>query len=543
MTVTADGSISCYFDVIPTYTVTFSAAPSPSLAPSPARRAPMAFGGGHVECVTVPTSGEPVTINSGDEVMAGTVVRFTAKADALGWTLDYWSTGPATGNSKEVTIDNDYTIVAYFKEAAMYTLTLQDDGNGVVTIFNGAPGEEVYTSAPINVMEGQPIVLTAHPNIGYEFDHWDNYTAPVWDEDAEDWIVPTMTGNLTVKAYFRPKATETLAEGELPGLFTVGKDGEGNPIRVRFSKGNLQYIAGDGKTHATAEGTAQGTWQFAESQEDYLGNKNSLAAADDEFPIDLFNYGTSGYNARQPWILATSELGQNISGTNYDWGVYNAISNGGNQPGMWRTLTQDEWIMLLYNRNTYTHYYGYGRQLHGLAKVNGENGLLLMPDGWVMPGELAKENITFLPLVISDYETNRYKAETWAAIEQSGAVFIPAGGMRISVDGEAEMGMFGSHGCLFTSTIASGTTQAWSVTFGTPFVDFDGGTTITKAPSGGDAEVVGCCVRLVRNVPTAPEAIENVETRDNNSQKLLRNGQLLIIRDGKTYNALGVEIK
>ena len=532
------------------FTVTFSAAPSPSLAPAPdgTRRAPMVFGGGHVECVTVPTSGDPVTINSGDEVMAGTVVRFTAVPDALGWTLDYWSTGPATGNSKEVTIDNDYTIVAYFKESAMCTLTLQDDGNGVITVFNGTPGEEVYSAAPINVLEGQEIILTAHPNVGYEFDHWDNYTDPYFDEDLDVWVVPAVTGNTTIKAYFREKATETLAEGAIGGLFTVGVDGEGKPIRVQFSQGNLQYIAGDGKTHKVADETLaesslarRGTWQFAEEQIDYIGSKNNNAADDYDEPIDIFCFGASGFDSRYPWLKTISALEQDISATNYDFGVFNAISNGGNEPGLWRMLTKDEVDYMLYQRGNHSNCVYWGRQLHGIGTANGEAGLFLMPDGWVMPGELAKENVMFLPLEVEDYVTNRFKSEAWTILEQSGVVFIPAGGARFDLGGGIVIYAVGQALYNQLATYAySGEAYALGAMSAIPG-EFDGGTTVGPFPTGTG----GCTVRLVRDIPSAPEGIEtpSLQGRSGEATKLIRNGQLLIIRDGKTYNALGVEIK
>ena len=41
----------------------------------------------------------------------------------------------------------------------------------------------------------------------------------------------------------------------------------------------------------------------------------------------------------------------------------------------------------------------------------------------------------------------------------------------------------------------------------------------------------------------APTSVENTEVNSSNVQKLLRNGQLLILREGKTYNAMGIEIK
>ena len=41
----------------------------------------------------------------------------------------------------------------------------------------------------------------------------------------------------------------------------------------------------------------------------------------------------------------------------------------------------------------------------------------------------------------------------------------------------------------------------------------------------------------------APTAIDNIPSSTANTRKILRNGQLLIIRDGKTYNTMGAEIR
>ena len=57
-----------------------------------------------------------------------------------------------------------------------------------------------------------------------------------------------------------------------------------------------------------------------------------------------------------------------IAGTNYDWGVYNKISNGGNQAGMWRTLTSSEWNHLISGR-------AQANRLMGQGKVNNVNGI------------------------------------------------------------------------------------------------------------------------------------------------------------------------
>ena len=523
-----------------TYTVRLQADDYSTIMPAPQRegerRAPMAFAGGRVVAYYAGTSEVAPT-----SVTHGTKLDIIAQAE-LGWSFVKWNHTTSIQKKQEVTITSDTIFIAYFKEAETYSLTMQDDGNGVVTIYNGTPGEEVYTTAAVPVIEGTPIILTAHPNIGYEFDHWDNYTAPVWDEDAEDWIVPTMTGNLTVKAYFRPKGAQPeLAEGALSGIFSIGKDGR----KVQFSKGTLQYIAGDGKTHKVADesiaetsSARRGTWQFAENQIDYIGDKNNQAAEDYNKPIDVFCYGASGYDNRYPWLKTTTVLRQDLDSTNYDFGVFNAISNGGNEPGLWRVLNQYEMTALLYTRNDYTHYYGYGRQLHGT--VDDVTGLFLMPDGWVMPGELAKENITFLPLAVENFTTNKYTAAQWAILEQSGVVFIPAGGARYDMGSGTTMYAVGQAAYSQSSTYSEGGMAYAMGAMATVPGEFDGGTIIGPFPAGEG----GCSVRLVRDVPAAPEGIETPSVGSKQeATKLIRNGQLLIIRDGKTYNALGVEIK
>jgi len=89
-------------------------------------------------------------------------------------------------------------------------------------------------------------------------------------------------------------------------------------------------------------------------------NGNLNASADYDGWLDLFKWGTSGWNsgagAYQPWSTVTNANNYNPGGSmkndltgdyaNADWGVYNAISNGGNQAGMWRTMTSDEWELI-----------------------------------------------------------------------------------------------------------------------------------------------------------------------------------------------------
>ena len=208
-------------------------------------------------------------------------------------------------------------------------------------------------------------------------------------------------------------------EGGVNALFSIN----GNGGKVWFSKGNLQYQA------------STGTWRFAENQWDICDANTSEHNTTDYAEgssawIDLFGWGTSGYNhgavCYQPWENSTNSMNYNVYGQNNsnlydysgkaDWG-YNAISNGGNVENFgWRTLTKDEWNYLLFERPNYGILFGQGQ-------VNGTNGLILLPDDWMFPS-----GISFKPGV-SQWE-NCYTMKQWSKMEAAGAVFLPASGMR-----------------------------------------------------------------------------------------------------------------
>ena len=169
---------------------------------------------------------------------------------------------------------------------------------------------------------------------------------------------------ITIPLYRTPMPAQN--EGALSGIFSVSQT-----RKVRFSKGNLQY------------GTSTGVWKFAEHQYDTVGGNVSNAS------IDLFGYGTSGWagsgaNAYMPTSTSTDEsdyqavVGDAVisSLTGYmeqrDWGVYNAIQNGGNKAGLWRLLTYSEMQKVL----------TYRWEPYAQAYVNGVLGIVLFPDNW-----------------------------------------------------------------------------------------------------------------------------------------------------------------
>ena len=227
--------------------------------------------------------------------------------------------------------------------------------------------------------------------------------------------------------------------GAVNSLFSVARGKQ-----VQFSRGNLQYQA------------STDTWRFAEQQYVSVGSDNANAAAAYTGWIDLFGWGTSGWNsgatAYLPYATNTDNadyypggdasndlLGDNDSA---DWGRFNAIAAGGDQVGKWRTLTSSEWNYLLGSSAA--------RQgKSGKAVIDGTyNGIVLLPDNWVLPSSL-----TFTPGVSSDYSTNAYTAAQWSAMEDAGAVFIPAAGFR---DGTTVSNV-GTHGYYWSSTHINGT--------------------------------------------------------------------------------------
>lgn len=190
-------------------------------------------------------------------------------------------------------------------------------------------------------------------------------------------------------------------EGSLSGVFSIG-----NSKQVRFSQGNLQYQA------------STDTWRFAAKQYECIGSTNSNISLFYQGWVDLFGYGTSGYNNVKPWLTDYDMEAASITGTKYDWGLNNAISNGGNREGLWHLLTIDQWEYLVSGRS--------GSRF-AKATVADVRGLILLPDGW--------NTATFTLNAINDaaagYESNFINASDWVdKLEANGVVFLPCAGLR-----------------------------------------------------------------------------------------------------------------
>ena len=202
---------------------------------------------------------------------------------------------------------------------------------------------------------------------------------------------------------------------------------------VQFSKGNLQYQA------------STGLWRFAEHQYDYVGSDNFNISSTYDGWIDLFGWGTSGWNSGatsyQPYSYVApyyyfypgGSENNDLTGdyAEADWGWHNAIQNGGNRNHLWRTLLHYEWAYLFNTRTTNTNL-GTPNARFAKASINGTHGVIIFPDEYTHPADVT------VPVGINatdstGWDGNTYSTTDWDKMDSAGAVFLPASGNRGSL--------------------------------------------------------------------------------------------------------------
>ena len=310
------------------------------------------------------------------------------------------------------TIDDGFTL-----QAEHAVLGLQLTGNSeigkLVLSKNGTDGKAAEPSYTLNCTS---IVLSDSPTLFYivlPTGTWEHgFTVTVYAADNTT-IIDTFVTN---KAFiFTAANATTMAAKEVQdspkriGVFSVGAG-----KKVSFSQGNLQY------TQSTL------TWQFASEQYEVIGADNiqDSKLAD---RIDLF--GWSAQDAQ--WGVSTTTT--QYIGEFVDWGV-NTIS--GDAPNTWRTLSKDEWDYLISHRP-------HANDLHTKGSVEGAKGLIILPDNW-----LAQTGIALTP-VADDANlapgVNAFTADQWQQMEQAGAVFLPAAGVRVGSKEVKDVAIYGGY--------------------------------------------------------------------------------------------------
>lgn len=353
------------------------------------------------------------------------------------------------------------------------TVTLDFTDNGL----HGSDGDQQTTSssAASGVNSAGPFYIVLPPATNVENLTINIYVFNGSNASQSRRTVLKYTKTATASTSINIAANDLYTTGELPESGVVVPDvpypnlGTGEfsvsgSKKVRFALGNLQW---QGSTRL---------WRFASNQWTYIGNaagnNTSSSRSTQEDWIDLFGYGTSGVNF-QPWRTSTTNASyyasSAIQNTVNDWGV-NPISNGGNQPNKWRTLTQSEWYYLFNTRsnNQRLHYTG--------ATVQNVKGMIILPDDF--------------PYNTSPYNNNnwdwkRLSNSQWAQAAALGAVFMPYTYYRTGTT-------------LHSSTYGYYWNSSWSDFNSQPqcmYFTSNGETTDAHEPA-----YWGCAVRLVRDV-------------------------------------------
>ena len=356
--------------------------------------------------------------------------------------------GDGVNTIQTITLKNVKRRVTFTNTSGAVGSATTISGSTDVTLFKSGTGTSGTGAAliPAQTIEGDVIEIvtdqgTATYNVpaGKAFAANTKYTISVTVNRTAVGAVNSITWGSSASLTIQPTVTEKqyvfVPEGAIPGLFTINADGD----QVFFSKGNLQYQA------------STSTWRFAENQYDYVGdesngnvyvgttksNNRNISNSNTGW-IDLFGWGTSGYqfasgygSAYQPWATSTTQTDygptdgtSSLTGTyaNGDWGS-NAISNGGNSAGLWRTLTKDEWTYVFNTRSTTSNV------RYAKATVNEVKGVILLPDDWNTDYHV----LTSINTSGAAFNTNSISSSDWSSnFEAHGAVFLPFAGLRSS---------------------------------------------------------------------------------------------------------------
>ena len=416
------------------------------------------------------------TVTGGGIYQDGEICTLTATASA-GYNFVNW-----TENGTQVSTEMEYTFPVTGDRTLVANFTLQAY---TITVIVG-PTEAGMVTGSGDYHYGEECTLTATAHEGYAFMYWVEDGNVISTETSYIFVV---TGDRTLVANFTVQPQSPI--GTINGLFTINSNGN----QVYFSQGNLQYIGSASTPY----------WRFADNQWEYLDITTGQNSNYENVDRDLFGWGTSGYHIAgdannvnyQPYSTSktvvnttlnyygygpsTNMPSPNLTGSsaNYDWGVYNPISNGGNAPNQWRTLTGNEWHYVFTSRNTSSGMRFVKAQIVGTSQGT-INGVILLPDDW---------SASYYPLINPDqngvgFSSNMINVSTWInSLEAHGAVFLPAAGSRNGIF----VSNAGSNGYYWSASYGN-SINAYSVSFGDT----------SCLPQTSSNRFSGCSVRLVR---------------------------------------------
>ena len=352
--------------------------------------------------------------------------------------------------------------------------------DGNIAICNDEPTELSLTQ---HYIANTPVTLKAIAGYGYKFVGWANSYSGTPFSTENPLSATKKAANEEIYAQFETVSVEDKVS---KGVFTIGQN-----KYARLATGNLQYQPFTAK------------WRFAFEEYDAIGDANKDISSTSVEWFDLFGWGTGNNPAE------TSKDEKAYSDFN-EWGD-NPIVNGGNTEKQWRTPTEVEWRYIFSARpNAATKW--------GLAKIEDLlPGIILIPDNFEYPSLNTNHN---------SYNDNIFTATQFRWLEQQGVIYLPVTGNREGMN------------------VSDASSRAWYWT-ADPEEDDYAHYMIIKSEGnayGFGFRHRGQAVRLLQEVEN-PQGMESVQHSAVSSQKVLREGVLLIERNGKTYNALGAEVK
>ena len=201
------------------------------------------------------------------------------------------------------------------------------------------------------------------------------------------------------------------------GSFSISNDDGKTTKQIHFSPGNL-YNDGHG-------------YFFENEQYEYHTYDSSG-----------YIWGLFGWSTRDAYFnygMSTSTSSRDYSGQFVDWGHAIDFSN------TWCTLSIEEWLYLISGRLNAAQKVGY-------ATVNNVHGIIFLPDSFTDPKK-NKDSESFVPKSTTGWDANVYTTGgNWEAMEDAGAVFLPAAGQREGSDVLSE-GILGGYWSSSESTI------------------------------------------------------------------------------------------
>ena len=437
---------------------------------------------------TITTYAQHGSVNGGGTYDYGTTATLSATANEH-YHFTRWTDGN-TDNPRTVSVESDATYTAEFKPNS-YTITVSTDGHGSA---NGGGTYDYGTTA----------TLTATADEHYHFTRWS-------DGNTDNPRTVSVVGDATYTAEFKPNSY----------TITVSTDGYGS------ANGGGTYDYG---TTATLTATADEHYHFTQWSDGNTDNPRTLLVEGNttytaEFAIDQFT------------ISATGEHGH-IEGTGtYDYGTTATLTATANEHyhfTQWSDGNTDNPRMVsVVGDVTYTAEFAIDQ--HTIT-TNAH-------DGTITGGGTYDYGTT---ATLTATANEHYHFTQWS----DGNTDNPR---MVSVVGDAT---YTAEFAIDQHTIAATCDPQQGTVTGAGIYDYGTQVTLTATANKGyefaqwsngatyNPYLFTAIADLTLEAQFVPAtAVDNVSADGTTPQKIIRDGQVYILRNGKTYTTTGVEVK